>query len=130
MAENEPISLETKILPNGMVKLSIAQGGQKGEFTVENSLAGVLAGMLLSSARDSFVKATDARQPIQDPNSQGPARIDVLHTQIGIAQSQIPDCETVVFECGKAAVGFPIPRQFLLRFAEALAAAGSKGTKH
>ena len=130
MAENEPVSLATAVLPNGMVKLSISQGDQNGEFVVENSLAGVLAGMLLQSARDSFVKAGEARQPIREPKSEGASRIDVLHTNIGIAQSQMPDCESLVFECGKAAVGFPIPRRFLAQLAQALGSAATKGTTH
>lgn len=130
MAENEPVSLETAVLPNGMVRLSISQGNQKGEFIVENSLAGVLAGMLLQSSRDSFVKAGEARQHIEEPRSQETSRIDVLHTKIGIAQSQMQDCESLVFECGKAAIGFPIPRRFLAQLAQALASASSKGTTH
>jgi hypothetical protein len=130
MAENKPVSLATSVLADGMVKLSISQGDQQGEFVIENSLAGVLAGMLLQCARESFVKAGQARQPIRESASQGPSRLDVLHTNIGIAQSQMPDCESLVFEFGKAAVGFPIPRRFLAQLAQALAAASAKGTTH
>src|ERR1700743_1527307 len=130
MAENEPVRLETKVLPNGMVKLSISQGTQQGEFIVENSLAGVLAGMLLQSSRDSFVKAEESRQQIAESKSQGGSRIDVLHTKIGIARSQLPDCESLVFEFGNAAVGFPIPQQFLTHLPQALASVAAKGATH
>ncbi len=130
MIENEPLSLETKVLPNGVVKLLISQGAQQGEFVIENSVAGVLAGMLLQSSRDSFVKAGESRQQVTETPSEGASRIDVLHTKIGIARSQMPDCESLVFEFGKAAVGFPIPRRFLGELAQALASASMKGTTH
>ena len=113
--------------PNGAVNLKIARDGNTiVDLPLPNHNAAFVAALLLAAAKDSLALANENKETVP-PIGEGMRRINVMPSEISLTTSQQPECETLVFSCGHAQIGFDLPRNQVRWLGESLLALTASG---
>ena len=114
--------------PNGAVRLKISRDGEVAiDLPIPNHNAAFVAALLLAAAKDSLALANENKETVP-PIGEGMRRINVLPSEIALTGSQQAECETLVFSCGNAQIGFDLRRDQLRWLGESLLALTATGT--
>lgn len=128
MSEQTTNAFTIGTAPNGAVRLKLARDGEVlVDLPLPNHNAAFVAALLLAAAKDSLDLANKNNEPVP-PIGEGMRRINVMPSEISLTSSQQPECETLVFACGNAHIGFDIQRSQLRWLGESLLALSASGT--